>query len=164
MTALDSAGTALAANAINFVDSTGFTIASAANGGLSGLETGIGTLGTATLTAGGKISETGIVTADTLTGSAAGAVSLTNANQVATLGPFDITAGVDSALSFTDARSLTVGLIHSSTSHIGDVTITTTGAGSNLTYRKHRRLCRDRDAEFGGHDQPDRAARSRPTY
>ncbi|GEM_PF-5734455 len=127
LTTLDSAGTALGNANIGFVDSVGFAIAGIAGGGIGGFETGIGTVATASLEAGGPIGETGIITAGTFTGSSVTGAALNGANMVATFGPFANTGG--GLLSFTDARPLTTAGSISST---GGLTLTTTASGLTL--------------------------------
>src|SRR5262249_8946877 len=82
---------------------------------------------TVTLTSAAGISQNaGVISAATLSGNSFNVASLTGANQVGTFGP--LTAG-GTLLSFTDAQSLTV----TGVSDAANVTLTTTGAGSNLT-------------------------------
>ena len=84
---------------------------------------------TVMLNSAGTISEQsgGTITAGTLNGSSVGGASLTQANLVGTFGPFNNAAS--GLLSFTNAKSLTTGALSSA----GDATLTTIGAGSNLT-------------------------------
>ncbi|HEX5280064.1 MAG TPA: hypothetical protein VFW28_08290 [Micropepsaceae bacterium] len=86
-----------------------------------------------TLTSAGKINQTsGIITTGTLTGSSAGGTTLNDANRIGSLGKFDNTGSGDIAVS--DAQSLTVsGAIGGTVGDTGNVTLTTTGTGSNLT-------------------------------
>ncbi len=83
-----------------------------------------------TLVSSGSIQQTaGVITAQGLTGSSVGGATLTDSNQLATFALFsNATSG---PISLTNARSLTIaGLIIDSA---GGITLTTTGAGSNLT-------------------------------
>ena len=92
------------------------------NGAVSGVTT--------TLTSAGAISEGagGSITAGTLTGSSVGNINLLGTNQVAALGAF--TSGGDFA--FNNARTLTVSNAPSANGGAGNLTLTTTGAGSDL--------------------------------
>jgi hypothetical protein len=82
-----------------------------------------------TLSANGSLSQTGgAITAGTLTGSTADGAVLPDANAVTALGAFGNT--VIGQISFTDARALTVTGSVSNTG--GEITLMTTGAGSNL--------------------------------
>ena len=135
LTLLDNAGTGLSAGNIAFTNSTGFTVAGQAGGGVSGLETGIGTLGTATLVSGGKIAATGIVTAGTLTGGSVGGVTLNGGNLVTTFGGFADAGAGSTGISLNNAQAFsTASTISSAT---GPVTLTTTAGdltlGGNLT-------------------------------
>lgn len=69
LTSVNHTNTGLAGGAISFTDSTGFTIGAQSavqSGAFAALETGIGTTGTTTLTAGGAIDETGSIVAGNL--------------------------------------------------------------------------------------------------
>jgi hypothetical protein len=92
------------------------------NGAISGTAT--------TLTSAGAIVEGagGVITADTLTGSSAGSTSLLGANEVAALGAF--TSGGDFA--FNTIQTLTVNDAPSANGGAGNLTLTTSGAGSDL--------------------------------
>jgi hypothetical protein len=92
------------------------------NGAISGTTT--------TLTSAGAITEgaDGVITADTLTGSSAGSTSLLGANEVAALGAF--TTGGDFV--FNTTRTLTVNDAPSANGGAGNLTLTTTGASSDL--------------------------------
>src|SRR6185437_13378483 len=82
------------------------------------------------LSAQGAISQTGgTITAATLAGGSSGGASLTQANLVESLGTFDNTGG--GLLAFTDATSLTV--VGPVSNIGGNIALTTTGTGSNLT-------------------------------
>ncbi|MGN6657345.1 MAG: beta strand repeat-containing protein [Rhodanobacter sp.] len=85
---------------------------------------------TTTLTSAGAISQSasGIITAGTLTGISAGSTTLNAANRVGTLGAF--TTGGDFA--FNNAQSLTVNNAPSANGGAGNLTLTTTGASSDL--------------------------------
>ncbi|WP_168171090.1 filamentous hemagglutinin N-terminal domain-containing protein [Rhodanobacter sp. B05] len=86
--------------------------------------------GTATLNATGAIAQaaaTGVITAGTLTGHSTGSTSLLGANKIGTLGAFNATNG----FSLVDAQALAVnGAVAGGT---GATTLTTSGAGNNLT-------------------------------
>ncbi|MGB3838351.1 MAG: hypothetical protein WA930_04510, partial [Rhodanobacter sp.] len=85
---------------------------------------------TTTLTSAGAIIEGthGVITADNLTGSSAGSTSLLGANQVAALGAF--VSGGDFA--FNTIRTLTVNDAPSANGGAGDLTLTASGANSDL--------------------------------
>src|SRR6185312_6016534 len=85
---------------------------------------------TTTLTSSGAIIEGthGVITADNLTGSSAGSTSLLGANQVAALGAF--VSGGDFA--FNTIRTLTVNDAPSANGGAGDLTLTASGANSDL--------------------------------
>jgi len=85
---------------------------------------------TTALTSAGAIIEgtDGVITADTLSGSSAGSTSLLGANEVAALGTF--TTGGDFA--FNTTRTLTVNDAPSANGGAGNLTLTTTGASSDL--------------------------------
>ena len=85
--------------------------------------------GTVTLNSAGMITEQpgGSIVAGILIGSSMGGANLTQGNRVGTLDQFNnMTSGL---LSFTDAQPFTTGVVSSA----GDLTLTTTGASSNLT-------------------------------
>src|SRR5574337_658230 len=87
--------------------------------------------GTATtLTSAGAISEGagGVITAATLTGSSVGNTTLAGANQVGALGAF--TSGGN--FNFNDTQTLTVSNAPSANGGAGDLTLSTTGASSDL--------------------------------
>jgi hypothetical protein len=85
-----------------------------------------------TLDSAGTIDQSGgAITAATLTGKSVGGATLTQGNLVVSLGTFTDTGAGSGGISFTDARALgTTGTVSSVS---GPVTLTTTGAGSNLT-------------------------------
>src|SRR5262249_48602291 len=98
--------------------------------------------GTLTLNSAGNITQAPgtVITAGALTGSSSGATTLTNANRIAVLDAFR--AGTDFTL--TDAQALDVrgidvkslgftGVKSGAGGVSGDLTLITTGAGSNLT-------------------------------
>lgn len=85
--------------------------------------------GSTTLTSAGAIDGSGIVKAGQLSGTSGGATALTGANRVGILGGF--TTGGD--FSFTQAGSLAIDHAISAHGGAGNVTLTTTGAGSDLT-------------------------------
>jgi filamentous hemagglutinin family protein len=89
--------------------------------------------GTVTLTSAGLIDEsTGAIAANTLTGSSVGGATLTGSNSIAQLGAFDNTSSGNIAL--TDAATLSVvGAVGDQAGDVGDVTLTTTGAGHGMT-------------------------------
>ncbi|MGN6705138.1 MAG: beta strand repeat-containing protein, partial [Rhodanobacter sp.] len=86
---------------------------------------------TATLVSAGTIMEGagGLITAGTLNGSSAGSTILLRANRVGALGTFS--TGGDFALN--NAQSLTVNNAPSANGGAGNLTLTTTGASSDLT-------------------------------
>jgi hypothetical protein len=132
LTALNAAGTALAAGNLTYVGATGnaVTIGAVSGGGVGGFETGIGTTGTATVQSGGTLGEASgaLVTASTLTGSSVGGTTLTGANQVTTLGAFANTGS--GGFSFTDAQALSVtGPVASA----GNLMLTTTTGALTLS-------------------------------
>ena len=85
---------------------------------------------TTTLTSAGAIIEgvNGVITADTLTGSSAGSTSLLGANQVAALGAF--VSGGD--FGFNTIQTLTVNDAPSANGGAGNLTLTASGASSDL--------------------------------
>ncbi|WEN14473.1 filamentous hemagglutinin N-terminal domain-containing protein [Rhodanobacter sp. AS-Z3] len=117
---------ALAVNGpVNGGASTALTTTSgdlAINGAVNGTTT--------TLTSAGTISEgaSGVITAGTLTGSSAGSTILGRSNQVDALGAF--TTGGD--FSFNDAQTLTVNNAPSANGGAGNLSLTATGAASDL--------------------------------
>ncbi|HEX3883807.1 MAG TPA: MBG domain-containing protein [Stellaceae bacterium] len=127
LTSLTGNGGALAAGAISLADDFTYTVAS-----LGGLQTGIGTTGTANLDSGVAIGEASgaIITASTLTGFSFSEASLTGINQVGVLGPFSSGVINGGGFSFTNGAPLTTTSTISSASNL---TLTTTGSGSNLT-------------------------------
>ena len=97
--------------------------------GTSGISTSGGAA--VTLNSSGTISEGGgavVSTTGTLSGSSVGGASLTNANLVGIFGPWSNTGS--GLLSFTDAQALVTAETISS---VGNLTLTTTGASSDLT-------------------------------
>ncbi len=87
---------------------------------------------TVTLDSAGTIGQTGgVITAATLTGNSVGGASLIQGNLVTSLGAFTDTGADSTGIAFTDAEAFgTTGTVSSAS---GPVTLTTTGAGSNLT-------------------------------
>ncbi|HEY0198066.1 MAG TPA: filamentous hemagglutinin N-terminal domain-containing protein [Rhodanobacter sp.] len=122
----------------NLADMQALTVSGPVDGGSSTTLTTSGDLmidgavsGTTTaLMSAGAISEgiDGAITAGTLTGNSAGSTTLGGANHVDTLGAF--TTGGD--FSFNDAQTLTVGQPLVADGGAGDITLTTSGAGSDL--------------------------------
>ena len=114
------------------VSSTGPLTLRTKNGGLTlgGNLTAIGQ--TVTLISAATILQnSGIITAATLTGSSVGGTSLTDGNLVTSLSMFADTGAGSTGILFTDAETLgTTGAVSSVS---GPITLTTTGAGSNLT-------------------------------
>ena len=132
LSALNTAGNAPASGAIDFVDSTGFTVAAQPGNGLNGQEIGVNTTSDinlvtlnnasnlvlggklsapghmVTLTSAGTITEQpgGTITAGTLTGSSAGNASFDQANLLANLGLFTTTA--NGSFTLTDNQALRV--------------------------------------------------------
>ncbi|MGB3269665.1 MAG: filamentous hemagglutinin N-terminal domain-containing protein, partial [Rhodanobacter sp.] len=131
-------GSFTAAN-LALTNAQALTVTGPVDGGVStALTTTVGDLAingavtgtTTTLTSGGAITEgaSGLITADTLTGSSVGNTTLLRANQVAALGAF--ATGGDFA--FNNAQSLTVNAAPSANGGLGNLTLTTTGASSDL--------------------------------
>jgi mucin-19 len=90
--------------------------------------------GTVTLASAGTISQTtqGTIAAKTLTGTSSGGTTLSHANQITDLGPFTNTGA--GGFAFEDASVLTVnGAIGAGT---GSLSLTTTGAASNIVLNK----------------------------
>ena len=103
------------------------------NGALSitgALNAGTGTVNLVSTSTLGE-SGSGTITAGTLTGSSVGGATLNGANKVGALGNFTNTSSGDVAL--TDAQALTVSGILDNSSVSANVSLTTTGANSDLT-------------------------------
>ncbi|THD04853.1 beta strand repeat-containing protein, partial [Rhodanobacter lindaniclasticus] len=125
----------------NLINAQALAVTGTVDGGTStALTTTVGDLAingavkgstTTTLTSAGAITEgaAGVITAGTLTGSSAGSTALNAANHVGNLGAF--TTGGD--FTFNNAQSLTVNNAPSANGGAGNLTLTTTGASSDLT-------------------------------
>jgi hypothetical protein len=153
LSALNTAGNAPASGAIDFVDSTGFTVAGQPGNGLNGQEIGVNTTSDinlvtrnsgsnltlagivsapghmVTLTSAGTIAEqsNATITAGTLTGSSAGNASFAQpGNLVANLGAFTTTTGGNNGnFALTNGQALNItGLLNTGT---GAVTLTSAG-------------------------------------
>src|SRR5207237_7545652 len=101
----------------------------------SGSHSTVMTPASVTLNSAGVIDQAagvGAISAGTLTGRSAGGATLNAANVISNLGPWDNTGSGDVALN--NAHSLTVnGAIDTGFGDTGNVTLTTTGALSDLT-------------------------------
>jgi len=160
LSALNTAGNAPASGAIDFVDSTGFTVAAQPGNGLNGQEIGVNTTSdinlvtlnnASNLVLGGKLSAPGhmvtltsagnitevndpVITASGLTVGAAGKVSL--GIDAGTVFPANanmvgtLTGTAEGSFGFLNATALNVGTI---TASAGDVLIQVNNAGQKLT-------------------------------